>query len=147
VELIITAKEFSVDKAELQALLEKAGLKLPDGMLEDFMERFSPEEGTLNVGGVLDDEGGFPTKDVEASAADARLQRKHPVAEAREQLDEVFIRAEAQAVLSGADLERLEWIYFSSPKWTWEHLCGRAGWLLWDPEAKRQHGFILTRMN
>jgi hypothetical protein len=23
--------------------------------------------------------------------------------------------------------EQLIWIYFKSPAWTWEHLCGRAG--------------------
>jgi len=25
--------------------------------------------------------------------------------------------------------ERLTWIHFSSPAWTWQNLCGREGWL------------------
>ncbi|MDP1726876.1 MAG: hypothetical protein Q8M15_08835 [Bacteroidota bacterium] len=38
-------------------------------------------------------------------------------------------------------------IYFISPGWTWEHLCGRAGNLYICKKHKRQIDFDLISMN
>lgn len=38
-------------------------------------------------------------------------------------------------------------INFSSPQWTWEHLCGRAGRLEICPTCKKQISFKLEIMN
>jgi hypothetical protein len=41
----------------------------------------------------------------------------------------------------------LSWIYFSSPAWTWEKLCGRAGWLVVCKDCHLQVDFFLSVMN
>jgi len=41
----------------------------------------------------------------------------------------------------------LAWVYYSSPPVTWEHLCGRAGWITLCDHCERQVDFILTVMN
>ena len=43
--------------------------------------------------------------------------------------------------------ERLIQVYFSSPSWTWEKLCGRAGNMLICPKCHTQQEFMLTLMN
>jgi hypothetical protein len=87
----------------------------------------------------------FPAEDVEASRRDKRLQNSH-----FEELDsesrEAMERTRQEAVRSGSG-PRTEWIYFRSPPWTWEALCGREGWLLCDPDSGVQHDFLLTAMN
>lgn len=37
--------------------------------------------------------------------------------------------------------------FVSSPEWTWQKLCGRAGILTYCPDCKSQHGFLLQMMN
>lgn len=37
--------------------------------------------------------------------------------------------------------------FVSSPAWTWQNLCGRAGILTYCPNCKSQHGFWLQMMN
>jgi hypothetical protein len=43
--------------------------------------------------------------------------------------------------------EKLTWIYFHSPEWTWQHLCGRAGWMTVCDTCHLQTGFFLEIMN
>lgn len=38
-------------------------------------------------------------------------------------------------------------LYFTSPKWTWQHLCGRAGTMLICPSCATQVDFALKIMN
>lgn len=38
-------------------------------------------------------------------------------------------------------------IYFCSPRWTWERLCGRAGWLTVCEHCKTQFDFDCESMN
>ena len=38
-------------------------------------------------------------------------------------------------------------VYFVSPTWTWEKLCGRAGYLIICPHCMRQIDFSCTVMN
>jgi hypothetical protein len=47
----------------------------------------------------------------------------------------------------GRPPEALTWIYFASPGWTWEQLCGRAGWLLVCKPCHLQVEFYLEAMN
>ena len=66
----------------------------------------------------------FPWEDIEASRKNKGLQQKHPLAEA------LLYRAAAKGCPScGAASGELAWIYFESPPWTWEALCGRAVWI------------------
>jgi len=48
------------------------------------------------------------------------------------------------AVAAGAS-GQAKWIYFRSPPQTWEHLCGREGWLLYDPESGTNMAFCWLR--
>ena len=41
----------------------------------------------------------------------------------------------------------LTWIYFESPEWTWQHLCGRAGWLTVCDDCRVQVQFFLEFIN
>jgi len=77
---------------------------------------------------------------------DERLQRSNRfdrlAPEEREHLETM----RREAIKAGAP-EDVEWIYFSSPEWTWQALCGRAGWLLYDKQTGAQHAFWLVVMN
>ena len=43
--------------------------------------------------------------------------------------------------------ETLIELFFSSPQWTWEQLCGRAGKMFICPKCHAQKEFFLTRLN
>lgn len=91
--------------------------------------------------------GFFPPVHVRASADDAELQagawRNHRPPEGTfEQMVEEFLEENP-----GTCLRAAEWVYFRSPDWTWEALCGRAGWMLWDPSTGEQFCFRLGIMN
>lgn len=94
---------------------------------------------------VPDSEGIFPADDVAACAADAKLQEEH-----REKMSEAecenleYVRGH-HAYVDVPD--SAVWIFFESPGWTWESECGREGWLLYDPESKTQHAFVMTAMS
>lgn len=66
----------------------------------------------------------YPWVDVEAARRNRRLQRRHPLSEA-----EGLREGARSCPLCGRGPGELAWLYFESPKWTWEHLCGRAGWM------------------
>ena len=104
-----------------------------------------PGAGPLHLSGGMSDDS-FPVEDVEAWIADERLQRDHALAKLpeRERADLETRRQNAIAVGASASCC---WIYFVSPAWTWENLCGREGWLLYDPETGEQQAFVLTVMN
>lgn len=87
----------------------------------------------------------FPAEDALASLGDEKLQR-----EGRESLDpetaEHLARSLKGAIDAGAPAAT-RWIYFRSPPWTWESLCGREGWLLTDPETGHQFDYVALLMN
>lgn len=91
--------------------------------------------------------GFFPPSDVRAAAEDTALQddawrnRQPP-----EGTFEAMV-AEFVAEHPGTCLAAAEWVYFRSPDWTWQNLCGRAGWMLWDPSTGEQFCFQLGIMN
>ena len=43
--------------------------------------------------------------------------------------------------------ERMVVFYYTSPTWTWNSLCGRAGFLTICPSCPKQVDFVLTMMN
>lgn len=49
--------------------------------------------------------------------------------------------------ICGKPSEELDWICFSSPKWTWENLMGRMGPLSICPDCHCQVEFICMIMN
>ena len=48
--------------------------------------------------------------------------------------------------ICGMPSEKLLWIHFDSPAWTWEKLCGRAGKLSICSDCHSQVEFICTEM-
>ena len=84
----------------------------------------------------------FPREDLEASRADKRLQ-----AGSRAAVEEA---KRTHAGISCPDCRTdstLVWFYFSSPAWTWEALCGRAGVVAYCDKHERQVAFVLDLMN
>ena len=49
--------------------------------------------------------------------------------------------------LCGKPSENLKWIYFDSPGWTWQQLCGRAGPMSICPDCGCLVEFICLLMN
>lgn len=47
----------------------------------------------------------------------------------------------------GKKPDELYWIYFESPEFTWELLCGRAGWLTICDTCHYQVNFFLEKMS
>jgi len=69
---------------------------------------------------------------------------------AKEELEKAKKRLR-EKIASCPDCQRsfdeMEISYFSSPQWTWEHLCGRAGWKVYCPHCKKEAYFELVIMN
>lgn len=101
-------------------------------------------------------QGYFPWPDVEASANDEELQRRHrshgqsqaPAILNLSGRTESDVRANARNCPGcGRPASELTWLYFSSPAWTWQQLCGRAGWLVVCTPCHLQVDFFLELMN
>ena len=88
----------------------------------------------------------FPREDVLAALADHRLQTENSQADLSPEMLQTMKERLMAALKCGAS-EETSWIYFRSPPRTWEHLCGREGWLLYDPHSGSQYDFLLTLMN
>jgi len=91
----------------------------------------------------------FPVEDVRRCARDARMQRNARRRRGITKSDLQDLTEDVRELLDDPreDLAGTEWIYFSSPEWTWEALCGRAGWLLWNPQTEDQIYFEMTVLN
>jgi hypothetical protein len=83
----------------------------------------------------------FPWKDVEESACDEELQKM-----AAERYGQ-YRPGPDQMVHCPKCQKPLTWIYFSSPAWTWEQMCGRAGWIGICRTCRVQADFKLTMIN
>jgi hypothetical protein len=79
----------------------------------------------------------FPLEHIIACLRDDKLQSRHRLAEALERYQEKLTEPVENAV----------WFYFRSPTWTWEHDCGRAGWMVVAKEPPREIAFLLEVMN
>ena len=71
-----------------------------------------------------EDDGQYPWDDVDSSRADKKLQKEHPISEAKE-----YMKLAGACPKCGKKPEDLDWFYFSSPEETWNWLCGDAGWM------------------
>jgi hypothetical protein len=88
-------------------------------------------------------ENGFPWEDVDASRRKARLQRKHSVADAQQR----YLESAKACPKCSAPPGELAWFYFESPRWTWDCLCGRAGWMTVCDSCQVQVDFFLEILN
>lgn len=73
----------------------------------------------------------FPWKDVEACMHEVRTPLPNHLT----------------CPICGKKSEDLDWIYFSSPDWTWEKMCGSAGLMSICKDCHCQVEFILESMN
>ena len=85
----------------------------------------------------------FPWEHVEASRRGPALRRRHPELEGRAR----HLGGATGCPTCRKKPEELAWVYFESPRWTWEHLCGRAGWITICDPCHRQIDFFLELMN
>ncbi len=84
----------------------------------------------------------FPQDDVDAARNDKGLQAKHDAESARR----LYGNGVTCPKCSRTG-DELTWIYFRSPAWTWQSLCGRAGWLAVCDPCRTQVSFFLEVMN
>lgn len=86
----------------------------------------------------------FPIQDIIEAREDVRLQGAHreEVALIRDGQEATTRCPECNA--TGTDLT---WFYFTSPPWTWEHLCGRSGVIAFCDRDQAQVGKSITTMN
>lgn len=85
----------------------------------------------------------YPWRDVLASRRDEALQARASATEARSRYGAVA-RACPECATPPT---HLSWFYFRSPRSTWEHLCGVAGWITVCDWCERQVDFFLESMN
>jgi len=94
----------------------------------------------------MNDSEGFPGEHVHSCFEDTALQRNQRADFASLPERAAMVSQRDAAIRKGAG-SRTEWIWFESPKVTWEMLCGRAGWLLYDPDSRKQLDFRLVCLN
>ncbi len=82
--------------------------------------------------------GFFPWEDVDACRLDAERQRLQA---------EAYKKRDLEIKLCPACQKSAQWVWFESPPWTWQKLCGRAGWLAVCDECHLQIAFHLVLMN
>lgn len=94
--------------------------------------------------GEADDaEGLFPWQHVDACRQNRALQRRHVKKQAR-----ADYAAQTQSCpVCATSADRLTWVYFESPGWTWSHLCGRAGWMVVCDRCRLQVAFFCEVLN
>jgi len=85
----------------------------------------------------------FPWADLERSRNDRKLQRRHPVADAKA---ECLGHAKSCPGCGCAAVD-LAWFYFESPSGTWKDECGRAGWITVCDKCRQQVDFFLEVMS
>jgi hypothetical protein len=78
----------------------------------------------------------FPLEHIIACMRDDTLQSRHSLTDMERY----------QESLSEPP-ENVVWVYFKSPAWTWENLCGRAGWMAVAKEPMREVAFFVEIMN
>lgn len=82
----------------------------------------------------------FPWEDVRASQRDPRAQAENDVPGARN----LYGPMARPCPKCGTPPDRLTWIVFSSPWWTWRSLCGREGYLTICEPCRFQVDFFMT---
>ena len=80
-------------------------------------------------------EGYFPWPDVDACRGRSGKATPKPIDRAR------------HCPQCGATPNVLTWVHFVSPPWTWESMCGRAGWLTVCDPCGLQIDFFMETMN
>ena len=83
----------------------------------------------------------FPWADVTASRAARSARRGVRAAQAR------YAQGAVACPVCGTLPTNQAWFYFASPAWTWDHLCGRAGWMTVCDPCHRQVNFFLEALN
>jgi hypothetical protein len=115
-----------LDRLSIIRVEMDGGLVLDDRILD---EPFVPPDQS---------ESHLPWEDVEASRRNRRLQRKHPIEEGKTH----YLANAKPCPKCQTPAEALAWFYFESPNWTWENLCGRAGWLIVCDRCRCQTDFF-----
>jgi hypothetical protein len=81
--------------------------------------------------------------EVKSIKDDAELQSTHSPSEGKN----CYLSKARSCPKCDTPAAQLTWVYWSSSKWTWSHLCGRAGWLVVCEPCQLQTDFFLDRMS
>lgn len=79
----------------------------------------------------------FPIEDIIKCISNERIQCRHDISVAKQKYGASVAH----------DADDCFWFWFVSPKWTWENLCGRAGWMILSKKDLRQIEYFLEIMN
>jgi hypothetical protein len=128
----VLEKHFALDRA-LQLLAWRE--RHDERSLVEFEQREAEQERQRRI--EAGRKGLMPWEDVDA------CRRRRIPRELREKLR----RSPATCPQCGHGADGLRWIHFRSPEWTWQHLCGREGWLAVCDACRLQVEFHVTMMN
>jgi hypothetical protein len=87
----------------------------------------------------------LPLEDIEACVDDEALQREG-IGALDEQMRRGLELLRTETLGNHID-ERICWVFFRSPEWSWRQEAGVEGWLLFDHERKEQRAFITTAIS
>jgi len=85
----------------------------------------------------------FPWEDVVASRGDKRSYEHHSAEQAKEK----YLKKARPCPRCKTTPDQLSWIYLLSPEWTWQILCGKAGWITVCDRCNLQVDFFPEIMN
>lgn len=113
------------------------------GLIASFASEDEPKPDDAELTDEADSERDqCPWDDVDKARHNQRLQQKHPPGEA-----DTYRATAKPCPKCGKGSAELSWFYFESPKWTWENLCGRAGWMTVCDHCRVQVDFFLEVMS
>ena len=78
-----------------------------------------------------------------ASRNHSSYQGQHSVEEAKEK----YLTQAGPCPLCKTPADKLSWIYLVTPEWTWQTLCGKAGWMTVCDRCKLQIDFFVDITN
>jgi hypothetical protein len=82
-------------------------------------------------------------EDVLSSRKDKGRQEHHPVKEAKNK----YLRDAMPCPSCKRPANQLSWIYLLTPEWTWQTLCGKAGWITVCDQCNVQIDFFPEIVN
>ena len=122
--------------------IPRRGSLIADSSSENSGEKPIPKTGSESADAAQTEDEQYPWEDVNKARHNRRLQTKHKPDEA------VSYRENARPCPKcGKGSSELAWFYFESPRWTWQHLCGRAGWMTVCDVCQAQVDFFLEVMS
>ena len=85
----------------------------------------------------------FPWEDVMASRSRKPGQGQRSVEEGKGK----HLKKAVPCPICDTPADRLSWVYLVTPEWTWQTVCGKAGWITVCNRCRLQVDFFVEIMN